>query len=124
MAGSLIEEFNEILKSLDGLSEDKVQLFILKIVHLFKKIHFNSEFGTEKEKKEAFDFAAQIPNSFSKLRTKLDKNPAIDPSQFKNLFTFLEEDIEGLAERKLKSSIHIQKKEPKGRRKKKDIKKV
>ncbi|MFS8563756.1 MAG: hypothetical protein LVR00_05345 [Rhabdochlamydiaceae bacterium] len=51
MKENILEEFNDILKSLDDFSQDKIHLFTVKIVRLFKKIHVNSEFGTAKEKK-------------------------------------------------------------------------
>ncbi len=123
MSQSLEDEFSAILKSLDSLSEDKIQLFTARIAHLFKKIYFNSEHGTEQEKKEAFEFAAKLPKSFNQLQTKLDKNPAIDGSQFKNLFAFIEGDVQSLKERSAASSIHLKKVDSKTR-KKKVIKKV
>lgn len=123
MAESLEDEFNAILKSLDSLSEDKIQLFTARIAHLFKKIYAQSEHGTEQQKKEALEFARRFPESLSKLQAKLEKNPVIDAGQFKSLFAFIKEDVASLEERKSASSIHLQKADPK-QRKKKVIKKV
>lgn len=123
MADSLEDEFSAILKSLDGLSEDKVQLFTARVALLFKKIYVQSEHGTQQEKKDALEFAAKLPQSLGKLQAKLEKNPVVDAGQFKNLFAFIEEDVANLRERKLASSIHLQKVDSK-HRKKKVIKKV
>lgn len=126
MSDNILDEFNEILKSLDDLSPDKIQAFMVKILELFKKIHFNAEHGTEEEKKEALDFAAKIQNRFGKLQSKIDKNPGVDSGQFKNLFAFLEEDIGRLSDQKTgksNSPIHLENPN-KGRKKKKVIKKV
>ncbi len=128
MTGHILDEFNTILKSLDGLSTDKIQDFMVKIIELFKKIHFNAEHGTEREKKEALDFASQIQESFAKIQAKLDKNLILDSNQFKNLFAFLEEDMELLAkQKKTNASLPFIKKQSqnvKPRKKKKVIKKV
>ncbi len=122
MESSLVDEFNDILKSLDDLSPDKIQLFTVKIVQLFRKVHARAEFGTEKEKKEALEFAGHMQESFGKLESKLSKNPAVDTGQFQHLFAFMEDDIKGLAERR-KSSIYLEQ-PAKGHKKKKVIKKV
>lgn len=125
MASNILDEFNEILKNLDDLSPDKIQDFMARILELFRRIHFNAEKGTAKEKKEALDFASQMQDSFSKLQLKLDKNPFLNGGQFKNLFAVLEEDIVSLSKKKEKghSSLLISK-DHKPRKKKKVVKKV